>query len=484
MNKVSIFFRDKSLRRKFPDKVNLWNSSVLDSLTTFSILVSGIFIIYCIFATESTEIKTLSFISIIFFILYKNASKNYIKDHTDKSTPATFVFWGMFILYISILNVFVFKIIPGYFFGMGLIFLGLVVQASFFTVALISTICTLTFIVLTFLYPPATLEMDIIVIITSYLLTLFGSHMVSGTRTVELEDLTKLEKLSSIDPLTRIFNRRSTQFLIENKIIAGNVGFFLVIDIDNFKGINDNNGHLAGDTYLQELSSVLKESAAKDCVVGRVGGDEFIVYLTNYTYKATVSYVSKVQEKMQSVLSNIDSDMGTISMGIVKSRKKDDYNTLFARADLALYEVKSSGKNNYSFYESSNELLGKNSSETPKLLIVDDTFITRKLLQNYFEDEFAILQAENGEQAMNLLLHNNNVSVILLDMNMPIMNGFEFLRKYKHHNAIADIPVVVITADPTLEAEALRNGAIDMIVKPFDVNVVKLRVHNALNYSK
>ncbi|MBK5201945.1 MAG: response regulator, partial [Spirochaetaceae bacterium] len=135
--------------------------------------------------------------------------------------------------------------------------------------------------------------------------------------------------------------------------------------------------------------------------------------------------------------------------------------------------------------QNSNENLADNSiSETPFLLIVDDTFITRKLLQNYFEDEFIILQAENGEQAMDILLHNSKVSIILLDMNMPIMNGFEFLRKYKYHDTISKIPVVVITADPTLEAEALRNGAIDMIVKPFDVNVVKLRVHNALNYSK
>lgn len=358
------------------------------------------------------------------------------------------------------------------------------VQASFLSVAIISTVSLVCYILITFLFLPNYLQTNSIVAVLSYLLTLFGSHLVSGTRTVELEDLTKFEKLSSIDPLTRIFNRRASQFIIENKIIAGNVGFFIIIDIDNFKGINDNNGHLAGDTYLQELSFVLTSSVSEECVVGRVGGDEFIVYLTNYNFKRTVSFVNTIQEKMKNFLDNIDPGMGTISIGIAKARKKDDYTTLFARADLALYEVKSNGKNSYSFYQSSNGILDDDSSDAPVLLIVDDTFITRKLLQNYFEDEFKILQAENGEQAMDILLHNTKVSLILLDMNMPIMNGFEFLRKYKYHDAFANIPVIVISADPTLEAEALRKGAIDMIVKPFDVNVVKLRVHNALNYSK
>lgn len=79
MNRVNVFFRDKSLRRKFPEKVNLWNASVLDSLTTFSILVSIFFYMYCFLISKSLIILIVLFSFIIFFIIFKKISSNIVK---------------------------------------------------------------------------------------------------------------------------------------------------------------------------------------------------------------------------------------------------------------------------------------------------------------------------------------------------------------------------------------------------------------------
>jgi diguanylate cyclase (GGDEF)-like protein len=483
MPKKGFFLRDKSLRKKFPDKINAWNAAVNDSLTTFSVVVSSFFLFFCIFNVTQISIILFALIAFSVFIAFKLFTQKYIKMHMDKSTVTVFVFWELFITYIAFMNEFVYQAIPGYLFGLVLIFMALVVQASFSSIFLLSSGSTLIYLLFVFISRNGNEQLNLIVALTSYALTLLGSNIITSTRTVELADLTELQKLSSLDPLTRLLNRRSAQFLIENKLNAGDMGCFVVVDIDNFKSINDTNGHLVGDKYLQDLSNELRKCCTAESVVGRIGGDEFIVYLTDYNSEDAITYAKKVKKEMLSYTTDIEGNIGTVSMGIAKVGKNDTYSTLFERADLALYDIKLNGKDNFAFYEGAQK--GDDVySNSPIMLIVDDTFITRKLLQNYFEDQFVVLQAENGEEALRILSHNTNISVILLDMKMPVMDGSEFLKQYKQHESIAHIPVVVITADPTLEAPALAQGAVDMIVKPFDAKIVKLRVHNAVNYSK
>ena len=483
MPKVGFFLRDKRLRKKFPDKINAWNGAVNDSLTTFAVVVSTFFLLFCIFSVTQISIIIFALIAFSVFIAFKILVKKYLKMHMEKSTVAVFCFWGLFITYIAFMNEFVYQAIPGYLFGLVLIFLALVVQASFSSIFWLSTVSTLVYLVFVFISHNGNEQLNLIVALTSYSMTLLGSNIITSTRTVELADLTELQKLSSLDPLTRLLNRRSAQFLVENKLNVGDMGCFVVADIDNFKGINDANGHLVGDKYLQDLSAVLRKCCTSDSVVGRIGGDEFIIYLSDYNSDDAAEFAIEVKNRILDYTANIDDNMGTVSMGIAKVGKNDNYGTLFERADLALYDIKLNGKNDFAFYagaQTSDDLY----QNSPIMLIVDDTFITRKLLQNYFEDEFVILQAENGEEAMRILSRNTNVSVILLDMKMPVMDGSEFLNQYKQHESIAHIPVVVITADQSLEAQALAQGAVDMIVKPFDAKIVKLRVHNAVNYSR
>lgn len=483
MPKAGFFLRDKNLRKKFPDKINAWNAAVNDSLSTFAVVVSTFFLLFCIFNVTSTLIIVFALISFSVFIAFNILSKKYLKIHMEKSSKIVFIFWGLFTTYISFMNEFVYHSIPGYLFGLVLIFLALVIQASFSSIFLLSTASTCVYLLFVFISSNGNGQLNLIVALTSYSLTLLGLNIITSTRLVELEDLTELQKLSSLDPLTRLLNRRSAQFLIENKLNAGDIGCFVVVDIDNFKGINDTNGHLVGDKYLQNLSYVLRKCCTDESVVGRIGGDEFIVYLTDYNTEDASSFAKRVKKEISKYTTNIDDNMGTVSMGIAAVGKNDSYSALFERADLALYDIKLNGKNDFAVYEG-NQRSDDFYPNAPIMLIVDDTFITRKLLQNYFEDEFVILQAENGEEALRILSRNTNISVILLDMKMPVMDGTEFLKQYKQHESIAHIPVVVITADPSLEGEALAQGAIDMIVKPFDAKIVKLRVHNAVNYSK
>lgn len=131
--------------------------------------------------------------------------------------------------------------------------------------------------------------------------------------------------------------------------------------------------------------------------------------------------------------------------------------------------------------------ISQSSDYSNKILIVDDIEINRVILEEMFNKRFEVLQAENGQEAIKVLKENyNKVDIILLDLNMPVMSGNEFLEYKKSHAEISDIPVIIITSDYSSEQQVntLALGADDYIVKPFVEEIVLRRVRNVLESHK
>lgn len=122
-----------------------------------------------------------------------------------------------------------------------------------------------------------------------------------------------------------------------------------------------------------------------------------------------------------------------------------------------------------------------------RIIVVDDLEINRVLLKTMFQNEFEVLEAQNGKEALRILSKiNGEVDVILLDMIMPEMDGIEFLTKKKTDEKISDIPVVIITVDDSSkqQIDSLNLGAQDYIIKPFVEKVVVKRIHNVIDSCK
>lgn len=123
--------------------------------------------------------------------------------------------------------------------------------------------------------------------------------------------------------------------------------------------------------------------------------------------------------------------------------------------------------------------------EKHALLVVDDQKVNRVLLSKMLSDEYNILEAENGQQAIELLPHKDYaVSAILLDLTMPVMDGYEFLRRIKG-TQLEQTPVIVLTgsSDERQEERVLALGAWDFISKPYQAAVLKFRIQNAISRS-
>lgn len=118
------------------------------------------------------------------------------------------------------------------------------------------------------------------------------------------------------------------------------------------------------------------------------------------------------------------------------------------------------------------------------ILIVDDQSINREILANVLGDEYALMQAESGEEALALLTQRpDQVDLILLDLVMPGMSGYDMIKKLRDVPILQEIPVMVVTAldDVDDEVQALDLGAVDLITKPFDARIVRQRIRNVLD---
>ena len=117
-----------------------------------------------------------------------------------------------------------------------------------------------------------------------------------------------------------------------------------------------------------------------------------------------------------------------------------------------------------------------------KILIVDDSKLNRDILKEILGETYNYLEAENGNQAIQMIGENIEIDLMLLDLNMPQMNGFEVLKIMKRSQCIAEIPVIMVSSEDAVDTmrKAYELGITDYITRPFDSVIVKKRVQNTL----
>ena len=123
---------------------------------------------------------------------------------------------------------------------------------------------------------------------------------------------------------------------------------FLLLDIDDFKGINDTFGHQVGDDVLVQIGNELKNSVESKGICARWGGEELSVYIPNIT----IAEAEKLSKSIVEIIPEVTNPKVTVSAGMISWNKKErpDFRQLFLQADTALYMAKNSGKNQVCFY--------------------------------------------------------------------------------------------------------------------------------------
>lgn len=282
-----------------------------------------------------------------------------------------------------------------------------------------------------------------------------------------------------IDALTGAYNRRFWEDKM--KSFSGVAGIAL-IDLDDLKLYNDTFGHSAGDAALKALVQITKKGIRSTDKLIRYGGDEFLLIMPNVSSSIFAEKLRTIQEHIH------EADFpefpglkisASIGAAMLYNGSIED---VVSRADKLMYYAKSY-KNTVAMDEEVEyeKTLLDTSAAKPKVLIVDDSELNRDLLKEMLRDRYEVLEAADGEKGLALLYElGTKISLVLLDVVMPKLGGFDVLAVMQKERWLDDIPVMMISAEdsPAFIQKAYDMGASDYITRPFNMNVVRQRSDN------
>lgn len=305
-----------------------------------------------------------------------------------------------------------------------------------------------------------------------------------------VEKLTVYNEKLYKDVLTGAYNRLYYEEDVKKRMQTSGVA---LIDVDDFKLYNDTYGHLTGDMALVTVANAIRKCIRKTDILVRYGGDEFILVLPGVNEDILIRKLQRVQQAIQHAsIPGYSKLQLSVSIGGVIS-SNESIESAVSRADKLMYQAKTeknmvvTEKNKVS-HDGEISLLEQTNRMKPQILIIDNSEINRNLLVQMLEGEYQIIQAGDGEHGMQLLeQYGRKIALVLLNINMQGIDGFEVLSYMNRRQWIEDIPVIMISAEDTETSirYAYDLGAVDYINSPFDAKIVYQRVTNTIKlYAK
>ena len=289
------------------------------------------------------------------------------------------------------------------------------------------------------------------------------------------------------DALTDTFNRRYYEEVVRNNI--GPAGIALM-DIDDFKICNDTYGHHAGDMALEAVAKAVRSCVRETDLLIRYGGDEFLLVLSGIPADYLKPKLEQIRDAVQqTVVPGYPHFRLSLSIGGAMQTLADPMENVVRRADLLMYQAKNH-KDAVAVDTQDSRLAAQEDvlEEKPAILLVDDSMMNRMVLASILGDDYRILEAGDGKQCLELLRAKaGQIALVLLDINMPVLDGFEVLRTMNTNHTIEDVPVIMISSDDSEEVirKAYELGASDYVSRPFDAKIVYRRVVNTIKlYAK
>lgn len=289
------------------------------------------------------------------------------------------------------------------------------------------------------------------------------------------------------DVLTGAYNRRFYEEVACKAI--GPAGIALM-DLDDFKICNDTYGHYAGDMALETAANAIRSCIRDSDLLIRYGGDEFLLVLPGIPGDILQTKLEQIRAAVQqATVPGYSHFRLSLSIGGTIQSIADPMENAVRRADQLMYQAKC--RKNAAMVEvpgHSLAALEKLLQNKSQILLVDDSAMNRMMLKEILGGDYSILEAENGQECLEKMqAEAGNIALVLLDINMPVMDGFEVLKAMNANHTIEDIPVIMISSDDSnaVIRKSYELGASDYVNRPFDARIVYRRATNTIKlYAK
>ncbi len=335
----------------------------------------------------------------------------------------------------------------------------------------------------------------------------FLYHAANQLSTV-LSALARMRELSVRDVLTGLYNRRGLEEEYQRTWIMSRrynwpIGV-AVLDIDNFKTLNDTHGHMLGDQILREFASLVHRVARESDIIGRYGGDEMVVVLAQAGTADCIAFGERLLNAMRQHVFCTSKGFAiqlTASIGVASSVNGSadmTSDTLLAQADQALYMAKKEGRNRVSLYQPLPAAAGEkagiplppNAAAPTRargtILVVDDEPSIGTLLSRILRAQAYEVQVETTAAAAieAIQAKPGRFDIIITDLNLPEKSGLDLLDELRSIDE--NMIKIVITGNATIDNAvlSLRRGAYDFIEKPIAGEQLTAIVERALEYRR
>lgn len=286
------------------------------------------------------------------------------------------------------------------------------------------------------------------------------------------------------DAVTGAYNERYYQEKYRNRILTAGVA---VLRVDDFKAANDVYGRYAGNSVLETVAGVLRRNLGEKDRLIRRGEDRLLLLLPEVGQS---DFGQKLEHlRLQLAAAGVPGYSHlhiSVSIGGVWIRDGEVSAAVEHAERLATYAQMQ--KNTVITEQQPERTAAAPVHRRQSVLIVDDSELNRKMLGQMLGSRFDIAEAASGEACLQLLEQNaTGISIVLLDIHMPGIDGFTVLEEMNQKNLLEQIPVIMISSEDTVDAvrRAFDLGASDYISRPFDAKVVYQRIINTIQlYAK
>lgn len=302
-------------------------------------------------------------------------------------------------------------------------------------------------------------------------------------------NMTEFYKMLYTDALSQAYNRRYFEDRIRKKVVTAGIA---MIDLDDFKTSNDTYGHEVGDILLRAVVTTIRSIIRSSDALIRYGGDEFFLVIPNISQEMFEQKLNEILYHIRMIQIPESKNLYlSVSIGAVMA-KNQAVEEVVPKADKLMYEAKETKNTIVTEWERSgdkDEMIQYSRKHSRQcILIVDDSEINRAILYEMLHQDYDILEAESGERCIRMLEeYEREISLLLLDIVMPGINGFDVLEQMNRKKWIEFIPVIMISSENSdyYMRKAYNMGVCDYISRPFDIKVVQRRVNNIIKlYAK
>ena len=304
-----------------------------------------------------------------------------------------------------------------------------------------------------------------------------------------LEEQNSWKLKSQIDEMTHLFNKITTEKMVTSVLseFPQKKQALIVVDIDNFKSVNDILGHKVGDHIICVVAGVLSSLFRNTDIIGRIGGDEFVVLMRNVPdYNVVTKKAAQLIDLFEnkeglSIPENI-----SVSVGIAFSDDNDrTFSDLFSKSDQALYMSKKSGKACFSIYGMEYD----NQNQTKEIILLSDSRNIVSTLEYALPNFVKIKNVKNLVQIDELFnTEKNVVAGIYIDTSELCENELEqFWNDIKKKKWIGKYPITAICKEGELKQmryAVTTDGIYDMVLSPIDAGMIKRRVRKYIDEEK